>query len=257
MYRMVGGADASSLAIEDVVVEPLARLSKHGHTEPHVCVVTEGAFEERGTRTVLAEPGTIRISPRDDEHDITFSSAGARCLVILLRDVDAALSLPSGRQFLRVDDGLRRAADVARAMTDAPLLAELYGLEFLVAVLHGANGRRGMRPAWLDRIRDALHASPAAPPSTTQLAAETGLHPVYVARVFRAWFGCSIADYARRLRAEHARGLICDTTTPLATVAALCGFADQAHLTRSLRSLTGLPPGVMRRRLLEFKTQGC
>ena len=33
----------------------------------------------------------------------------------------------------------------------------------------------------------------------------------------------------------------------LAAVAAQHGFADQAHMTRSVRAVTGLPPGAWRR----------
>ncbi|WP_201776565.1 helix-turn-helix domain-containing protein [Allosalinactinospora lopnorensis] len=33
--------------------------------------------------------------------------------------------------------------------------------------------------------------------------------------------------------------------TPLADVAASAGYADQAHLARDTKALTGVPPGVL------------
>lgn len=61
---------------------------------------------------------------------------------------------------------------------------------------------------------------------TTVFTAEYGMGPKQAARLFRF-------DHARR-RLE-AGGAIAD-------VAAACGYADQAHLTREFRDFTGHPP---------------
>jgi transcriptional regulator GlxA family with amidase domain len=46
------------------------------------------------------------------------------------------------------------------------------------------------------------------------------------------------------LRFQRARRLI-DAGRPLGEVAATCGFADQAHLTREVRALSGRPPSLL------------
>jgi AraC family transcriptional regulator len=97
------------------------------------------------------------------------------------------------------------------------------------------------------RIRDALHDSPVTPPSTRDLAREANLHPVYVARAFRRWFGCGLADYARRQRLGYAYRRLIDSTAPLSRVAIESGFADQSHLHRELRRRLGRTPGNVRR----------
>jgi transcriptional regulator GlxA family with amidase domain len=37
-----------------------------------------------------------------------------------------------------------------------------------------------------------------------------------------------------------------DPNASLADIAGACGFADQSHLTRAFKSITGSPPGVFR-----------
>nr|WP_230416296.1 helix-turn-helix domain-containing protein [Micromonospora tarapacensis] len=54
-------------------------------------------------------------------------------------------------------------------------------------------------------------------------------------------FGYGPKTLARILRMRRALALA-RTGVPLAEVAARTGYADQAHLTRDTRALTGLPP---------------
>jgi AraC-like DNA-binding protein len=56
-----------------------------------------------------------------------------------------------------------------------------------------------------------------------------------------AAFGYGPKTLARIQRMERALGLIRDGT-PLAHVAVVAGYADQAHLTREIKVLTGAPP---------------
>ncbi|CAM5728234.1 Helix-turn-helix transcriptional regulator OS=Streptomyces tendae OX=1932 GN=GUR47_31380 PE=4 SV=1 [Streptomyces tendae] len=67
-----------------------------------------------------------------------------------------------------------------------------------------------------------------------------------------AAFGYGPKTLARVRRLQRALALARDGT-PLAETAALTGFADQAHLTRDVRELAGLPPGE----LLRAQGAGC
>jgi AraC-like DNA-binding protein len=59
-------------------------------------------------------------------------------------------------------------------------------------------------------------------------------------------FGVSPEAFRARIRARHALKSIQNTEAPLASIAAELGFADQSHMTRSVKQLTGIGPQAWR-----------
>ena len=221
-----------------------------------MCLVLDGEFEERGSRGHAMRPGTLRASPRGDQHDLRFSAAGAHCLLIVVDEtITDDAPLPAGRRFLRTpgQDIVRSIRAGLHDPLGSPLAVELHVLELLARIAATARPRQvtGAPPGWLLRVRDAIQATPHVTPTTASLAVQAGLHPVYVARAFRRWFGCSITNYLRTIRLDRARRLLLDETRSLARIAAETGFADQSHLTRLLSKRTGVTPAALRRALLE------
>ncbi len=96
------------------------------------------------------------------------------------------------------------------------------------------------------RARDLLHDEPG-PQSLSDLARRIGLHPVYVARSFRARFRCTVGEYVRCLRVERGRRLLHHTRLALCEVAAQAGYSDQSHMTREFRRAFDQSPGAYRR----------
>jgi AraC-like DNA-binding protein len=91
--------------------------------------------------------------------------------------------------------------------------------------------------------RDCLDA--AALVSSAALERLTGLSRFALARHFRQQLGTSPHRYAVMRRLERVRRLL-DAGTPLAQAAAVCGFADQSHMTRQFKRAYGLSPGQWR-----------
>ena len=79
------------------------------------------------------------------------------------------------------------------------------------------------------------------------LAAECGVHPVYLARVFRRHYAQSIGSFMLQSRLRLAMWRLATTAEPIARIALECGFADQSHLTRMLHRETGATPARFRR----------
>lgn len=104
--------------------------------------------------------------------------------------------------------------------------------------------RRTDAPPWLARVRERLD-DPADTADIAAIAAEAGLHRVYLTRVFSAHYGASPSVYRLRRRVGRALGLLAGGMS-LSEAAADAGFADQAHMTRSMKLQTGLTPNVMR-----------
>jgi AraC-like DNA-binding protein len=78
--------------------------------------------------------------------------------------------------------------------------------------------------------------------SIGSLAQDTGWSRQYMADRFRAELGITPKTAARIFRFERACGLISNLRLPLPDVAAACGYADQAHMTRDWNAFTGTSP---------------
>jgi AraC-like DNA-binding protein len=92
------------------------------------------------------------------------------------------------------------------------------------------------------RAREYLRERWDAPVSLAELSAVAGLSRFELARRFREQVGLPPHAYQLDLRIRTARALL-EAGEPPAAVAAACGFADQAHLTRTFRRLVGVTPG--------------
>lgn len=112
--------------------------------------------------------------------------------------------------------------------------------------LDPANG--WLTPARLTIIDRLIDARMADGPSVAALAGAVGLSVGFLVVVFRAGLGTTPHRYVVERRLARARQELVGTRQPIATIAAACGFADQAHLTRSMRATLGVTPAAYRRR---------
>ena len=103
------------------------------------------------------------------------------------------------------------------------------------------------RPRWLRNVREFLEHAYRDDITLSDVSAAAAMHPIYVARVFRRAFGCTIAQFVRQKRLEYALRQLKGTTTSIAEIALESGFFDQSHFTTYVRTTTGLTPGEFRR----------
>lgn len=86
------------------------------------------------------------------------------------------------------------------------------------------------------------HAVQAGEHQVQALARQCGVSRARIHQIARKWIGMAPSDYLRIARLHQARSLLA-SAEPLASVAATCGFADQAHFTRWFRRVFGYTPG--------------
>ena len=67
-----------------------------------------------------------------------------------------------------------------------------------------------------------------------------------LARVYRQANGCSITERWAFLRTREAARRLVDSSDDAATIALAAGFADQSHMCRVFRRITGTSPGSYR-----------
>src|SRR5262249_5360395 len=99
--------------------------------------------------------------------------------------------------------------------------------------------------AWLARAEELVRRRHSTGLCLNGVAEAVGIHPAHVCREFRRVFGCTMTAYAGRLRADSALTEIIRSDSSLATIAARGGFADQAHLTRTIKKHFGTTPGQL------------
>ncbi len=81
----------------------------------------------------------------------------------------------------------------------------------------------------------------------SDLAAIARLSCSYFSRAFKGSFGKAPHAFIIERRIARAQQAMLAADEPLSQIAIACGFADQAHLSRAFRRLTGRTPHAWRR----------
>jgi transcriptional regulator GlxA family with amidase domain len=107
--------------------------------------------------------------------------------------------------------------------------------------------RPGLAPWQVRRVLAHIEANLNTPIRNKDLAAIARLSTYHFAVAFRSSVGESPHEHIIRRRVERAQGLMLSTERSLSDIAAECGLADQAHLTRLFRRIVGESPAAWRR----------
>ncbi|HYE95758.1 MAG TPA: AraC family transcriptional regulator [Rubricoccaceae bacterium] len=248
------------LTLTETAYPPHCRVPRHAHTNAYFCLVLAGSYAEQvdGALEWTCRPASVTFHPASAPHADRFERTGGRCFNVELseawarRAADAAVPLdtplhlplgPTSTLAARLHREARHPNDLS------PLVAE-----GLALALVGELGRRRRStaprrhpPPWIDRCLDLLQARFDERLSLDEVATTVGVHPAHLARAFLTHQGCTVGEYVRRLRVEHARRALEDTDASLVEIALATGFADQSHLGRTFKALVGTTPGRYRR----------
>lgn len=93
-------------------------------------------------------------------------------------------------------------------------------------------------------VRERILEDFRSPLGLRQLAEHASFHPVYLARCYRQTYGRSVTDELHRARVGYALARVMQGV-PLGEAALEAGLADQSHLNRLCRRLTGTTPGAL------------
>ncbi|MFH9349388.1 helix-turn-helix domain-containing protein [Kitasatospora sp. NPDC017646] len=126
--------------------------------------------------------------------------------------------------------------------------------EELLRLVAAAAGGLPLRPVSADRTlaaaaRQAITEGASEAAGLCSLAALLKVSPYRLSRVFSRETGVSLTRYRNRVRVSQAMDQLAEGEASLADLAARLGFADQAHLTRTVREHVGHTPTVLRRLL--------
>jgi AraC family transcriptional regulator len=186
----------------------------------------------------------------------------------MYQPTSTAIGTPAGSETADSDDGIQASlyrlhsavAELFRALReslhdDRGNAAE--SLRRAEAMLDGTSGpappaglslgRQRLAPWQVCRVMAYIDANLDTPIKNKDLAAIAHLSVFHFNVTFRNSVGDSPHEYLIRRRVERAQGLMLSTEKPLSEIAAECGLADQAHLTRLFRRIAGESPAAWRR----------
>jgi AraC family transcriptional regulator len=248
------------LRTDDVLLselrQPSARkVPRHEHELAYFTVVLDGDYLEGDRVMEELSPFTAAFNPSGVSHSTVVGPAGAAFFTVELRSLPLQqldLRLPAETM---VDRGAGpilwpglRLYSAFKTRTADPLLLESHVLEMLGAISKVEPVEKAV-PRWFVRVKERLHQDFREALRMRDLARDAGVHPVHLARMFRALENKTPGDYLQRLRVRAACDLLRNWEWPLAAIAADCGFADQSHFTRVFRRLAGTTPAQFRRAL--------
>jgi AraC-like DNA-binding protein len=210
---------------------PAGALPRHRHAEGYVALVLRGAYEEagdNGRRAVAA--GDVVVHRPWQAHLNRVPARGAEVL-----NLSAAPGLGPFGHVADPDDIVRlherdpRAAAEALVEQFRPATVAADWPDALAAGL--ADARLDLR-TWAEQLE---------------------ISPEHLSRRFARLYGVAPQRFRWEARARAAWADVVTSAAPLAEIALLRGFSDQAHMTRAVSALTGRPPGAWRRSI-PFKT---
>jgi AraC family transcriptional regulator len=226
--------------------QPHERQRTHEHPYASVTLVLAGSLEETvGRRTETALALGVVVKPAGVAHEDRFGDAGALTVQVRLESG----TLPHDTSWRWSHGGRAAAALLSLFRRRRTGVAtdddhECLVTEALAALDDVAPPGRNA-PRWLERVRETVDdADPGA--RVADLARAAGVHPVYLARQFRRFYGETVSGALKRRRLCRAASFA--AAPGLLTAAAHeAGYADLAHLCREFRSGTGLTPGAYKR----------
>ena len=254
------GATQRRLEIGGIVLTEVAhrvgrKLPSHTHESAYFGLLLAGSYSEKCTqRSADYDPFTMGFHPPALTHSDEVGRCGSRMFCVELRDsylsrIRPSLTAPQFVPELCASEvtwlGLRLYRSFAGETLADLELEELCG-DMLERVSGSQLCEEKSRPAWLDRALELLHGSYRESLTLEEIAAQIGVHPIHLSRVFRKYYRCTMADFVNRLRVQFACRALSSSWADLALVASEAGFADQSHLGRVFKSYTGQTPGKFR-----------
>ncbi|MFP5263568.1 MAG: helix-turn-helix domain-containing protein [Blastocatellia bacterium] len=247
----------SDFIIDECLYNGGLRQSKHSHELASFGILLQGSYTEQvGSGARTCSPSALVLRPPHEDHSVEFHDRPARIFRVEIKP----RWLERMREYSPVLDGpayfqggppawlaSRLYQEVRLAGAASALVVEGLALATLgEAYRPAARGSEPRPPRRIQQARELIHARFAESLGLSEIAAEVGLHPVYLAREFRKHYGSTVGEYARGLRVEFACHKISESDAPLAEIACAAGFYDQSHFSNAFKRHTGMSPADYR-----------
>src|SRR5882724_857265 len=257
--RVLDSHKISDFLLNETVYYASANIPRHSHVNGYFCFVRQGSYTESyGAKTRACGPMTFAFHPPGEMHSEKFDNIEARSFNI---EFTAAWLGQMREQSVNLDGPLHfqggplttlacKLYREFRTMDSlSPLAIQGLILEIIAETSRRQHSTRNTKaPVWLVNVREILQEHFAEGMELSDIAALVDVHPVHMATTFRQYYRCTIGDYVRELRLEHACRELAYSNSSLAEIAIAAGFTDQSHFSRTIKNALGVTPS-------EYRTQ--
>jgi AraC family transcriptional regulator len=218
----------------------------HSHENIHFSLIIKGGNrEERKQRDMVVRPGTLLFYHQDELHrnlhtrhpskniNLEISREFMREYEIGENEIEKmSLHPDAGFNMLKMYQEARQADHFSASSIQMVLLK----------LVSDTRKLPNKQPPWMKTIIEFLQDNWRERPGLDKLAQLAHVNCITVSKHFSKYMGCTLGEYMRKLKIQHALRLVHDSNMSLTEIAYHCGFADQSHFTRNFREQTKFLP---------------
>jgi AraC family transcriptional regulator len=257
-YKVLGKRRLANLRLQKTAYAVNSKSPTHLHENARFVFVLRGAFtEEYEHKRRQCQSLTMIVRPPFEKHSENYHGKGIICLSVdvepqwleRLQQYNVNLNRSADFRSRNLSALIMKLSSEFAALDAASSLAiDALLLEIAVEVSRQEKKfvAAGKVPCWLGEARDFIHAEYVSNLTIGEIAAAANIHPVHLSRMFRRYYGCTIAEYIRRLRVEAASHALAESDESLAEIAAASGFSDQSHFSNLFKRLMNVTPAEYR-----------
>ncbi len=224
---------------EGFIMEP------HDHKETQISFIIHGSNHEKSeiTSTHYGRPTEVIIKPKGLIHNNTFSN-DCTILTIQLKEENHTKLHNDGMlkewRSLSCNGSYQLLSSIMHCRKESEYYAHLN--KVLSTFDRAGQSTIDGPPDWLVEVKLLLESSFHSVIKNEEIGISFNKHPIYIARMFKRYFGMSMKQYVKLLRTNAAMNSIVSEEDILAGIALKNGFTDQSHLNRIFKSQTGFTP---------------
>jgi AraC-like DNA-binding protein len=208
---------------------PPPLIGRHVHRRAYAALVLTGCYEEAGdSGRHRVQAGNVVLHDAFEAHLDRIPMSGAAVLNVPL---PAQYAFRSGVGRVDDPDAIVRLVEKGDSETAALLLLS-------------TEVRKTDFQDWPDELAASLAQNACL--NLSGWSEAKGIPPWDLSRTFARVFGISPCAFRARARTRLAWRAIRTAGTPLSAIAAQFGFSDQAHMARSVKTMTGRCPSAWR-----------
>jgi AraC family transcriptional regulator len=232
------------------------KLPEHSHQLAYLCLLLGGEYTEYlNQKAVPYKELTVMFHPPEFAHRDEVGKTGGHFFNVEIEAswMNRLSEYTAVPQTIMSTQGgdltwlmLRLYREFRQPDICSPLAIEGLVMALLTDVTRLKMKNERKKPDWLARATDLIRAQFQDNLTIIDVAANVGIHPFHLSRVFKQFHNQSVGEFVNRLRVEFACHQLGSFETTLAEVALAAGFSDQSHFTRVFKRVTGMTPKVFR-----------